>query len=157
MTLRKEQQKEVSDLKTHIGFWLRFVSNHVSHRFAAKVAASGVTVAEWVVLREMFDSDVTSPSALAAVTGLTRGAVSKLVERLREKKLLTRVESAQDRRFQDVSLTDAGRALVPRLAALADENDAECFSPLSAEERERLVSTLKKLVQANKLNKMPIE
>jgi DNA-binding MarR family transcriptional regulator len=150
-------QEKVSDLKAHIGFWLRFVSNHVSHRFAVKVAGSGVTVAEWVVLREMFDTEVTSPSALAKVTGLSRGAVSKLIERLREKKLLTRIEAAQDRRFQDVSLTAAGRALVPRLAALADENDEQYFSHLSSEERDRLVATLKTLVDVNKLNKIPIE
>ena len=148
---------KISDLKSHTGFWLRFVSNHVSHRFAAKLAGSGATVAEWVVLREMFDSDVTSPSALASLTGLTRGAISKLVERLRAKKLLTRVESVQDRRFQDVSLTAAGRALVPRLAALADENEAEFFSHLSPDERQRLVSTLRKLVQINQLTKIPIE
>ena len=35
-------------LENHTGFWLRFVSNHVSHGFARKVAGSGVTVAEWV-------------------------------------------------------------------------------------------------------------
>jgi DNA-binding MarR family transcriptional regulator len=154
---RGPARAEVSGLKAHLGFWLRFVSNHVSQRFAAKVAACGVTVAEWVVMREMFDADVTSPSALAAGTGLSRGAVSKLIERLREKKLLTRAESAEDRRYQDVSLTAAGLALVPVLAALADSNDEECFSQLSHEEREQLLATLRKLVEADKLNIMPIE
>jgi DNA-binding MarR family transcriptional regulator len=147
----------VSALEAHIGFWLRFVSNHVSNRFAAKVAATGVTVAEWVILREMYGMDVTSPSVLAAQTGLTRGAVSKLVERLRAKGLLTRAEAAVDRRYQDVSLTAAGRALVPGLAALADENDQQCFAALQAAERHALLATLKKLVSANKLNKIPIE
>jgi DNA-binding MarR family transcriptional regulator len=149
--------RQVSDLHSHIGFWLRFVSNHVSHGFALKVAASGVTVAEWVILREMFDCGVTSPSALATATGLTRGAVSKLIERLREKKLVTRSEVASDRRFQDVKLTSAGRALVPELARLADANDKEFFSHLPRADREHLVETLKKLVRGNKLGKMPIE
>jgi DNA-binding MarR family transcriptional regulator len=78
----------VSDLKSHIGFWLRFISNHVSHRFAGRLEGSGVTLAEWVILREVFDVDVTAPSALAKSTGLTRGAVSKLVDRRHAKKLL---------------------------------------------------------------------
>jgi DNA-binding MarR family transcriptional regulator len=148
---------KVSELKSHTGFWLRFVSNHVSYRFAQKLRTSGVTAAEWVILREMFDTDVTSPSALAAVTGLTRGAVSKLVDRLREKRLLTRVEAAEDRRFQDVSLTQSGRNLVPRLAALADDNDGDFFSVLSLKQRKLLVEILKKLVDANRLSKMPTE
>jgi DNA-binding MarR family transcriptional regulator len=149
-------QTSVSDLRSHTGFWLRFVSNHVSHSFAQKVVGSGVTVAEWVVLREMFDASTTSPSALAAATGLTRGAISKLVERLVQKNLVSRAEAAGDRRFQDIRLTSAGRTLVPRLAALADQNDHEFFSQLSVGERERLVATLKKLVAANKLKQIPI-
>ena len=157
MKTGKASAKKVSDLQSHTGFWLRFVSNHVSYSFARRVGASGVTVAEWVILREMFDAEVTSPSALARATGLTRGAVSKLIDRLLRKKLLTRAEAPDDRRFQDVALTAAGRALVPQLAALADENDEEFLHPLSREEREALVSTLKKLVHTNRLGKMPIE
>src|SRR5579862_5844947 len=100
---------EVTGLKSHIGFWLRVVSNHVSHTFARKLEGSGVTVAEWVILREMFDSASTSPSALATATGLTRGAISKLIDRLVQKKLASRAEASGDRRFQDVKLTSAGR------------------------------------------------
>jgi DNA-binding MarR family transcriptional regulator len=149
--------KKVSDLKSHTGFWLRFVSNHVSYRYARRLEVSGVTVAEWVILREMFDSDVTSPSVLANETGLTRGAVSKLVDRLLQKKLVTRAEAVGDRRFQDIALTVEGRAIVPRLAAIADENDEEFFRHLSARERESLIATLKKLVSKNSLGKMPVE
>src|SRR5271155_3373851 len=140
----KDSQAGVSDLRSHAGFWLRFVSNHVSLSFARKLVGSGVTVAEWVVLREMFDASATSPSALAAATGLTRGAISKLIERLVQKDLVSRAEAADDRRFQDVRLTSAGRALVPKLAALADQNDHEFFSQLPVGERERLPPTPQK-------------
>ena len=54
MTSTKPSTQALSDLKQHAGFWLRFVSNHVSHAFARKLLSSGVTVAEWVVLREMY-------------------------------------------------------------------------------------------------------
>jgi DNA-binding MarR family transcriptional regulator len=151
----KESQARVSDLRSHTGFWLRFVSNHVSQSFARKLVGSGVTVAEWVVLREMFDASATSPSALAAATGLTRGAISKLIDRLVQKDLVSRAEAADDRRFQDVRLTPAGRTMVPKLAALADQNDHEFFSQLPVGERERLVATLKKLVATNKLTQIP--
>jgi len=114
-----------------------------------------VTVAEWVILRELFDAGETSPSRLAASSGLIRGAVSKLVDRLLHKDLVTRAEAAEDRRFQEVKLTAAGREVVPRLAALADQNDEAFFSHLSAKEREVLVMTLRKLVAANKLKKIP--
>jgi len=150
-------EKHISDLQSHLGFWLRFLSNHVSHRFAQRLEQTGVTVAEWVILREMFDMETMAPSALAEKTGLTRGAVSKLIERLRAKKLVTRVEAAGDRRFQDVGLTATGRALVPSLAAIADANDTEFFRHLNNMERKQLMATLKTLVQANGLSKIPTE
>jgi DNA-binding MarR family transcriptional regulator len=147
----------VSDLKSHIGFWMRFVSNHVSHAFAAQLLRSGVTVAEWVVLREMYELGATSPSVVAERTGMTRGTASKLVDRLLAKKLLTRTERADDRRFQDIALTPAARRLVPTLGAIADRNDRHFFAPLTQPERETLQALLQKLAQAHGLRKLPTE
>jgi DNA-binding MarR family transcriptional regulator len=149
---------EAGRLTIHIGFWMRLVSNNVSHAFARKVEASGVTVAEWVVLREMYGGDdTTSPSAVAELTGLSRGAVSKLISRLLEKGFVTRKESAGDRRYQDIKLTHAAIKIVPKLAKLADENDAEFFGVLSKSERKILAVILKKTAALHNLTKMPIE
>lgn len=153
--MKNSTSTTASDLRAHTGFWLRFVSNHVSYGFARKLVPTGVTVAEWVILREMFGAGETAPSALAKSTGLTRGAVSKLIDRLVQKGLVSRAEAADDRRFQDVALTAAGRRLVPKLAAIADQNDAEFFEQLSQQERERLVATLRKLVEVNRLSGFP--
>ena len=151
------RKNEVSELEKHVGYWLRFVSNHVSQAFARKLVKSGVTAAEWVVLREMFDRESLAPSLLAERTGLSRGAVSKLVDRLLRKKLLTREGRDDDRRYQSIALTEAGRELVPKLARLADANDVEFFSSLTAGERAALTETMKKLVRANGLTRMPTE
>lgn len=149
---------KISPLKRHIGFWMRLVSNNVSHSFARKIEDEGVTVAEWVILREMFEFDqAIAPSRLSELTGLTRGAVSKLVDRLFTKKLLSRKDSKEDRRYQEIQLTKAARILVPRLAALADENDEQFFSSLSESERKYLIDALMKIASANQLNKMPTE
>lgn len=135
----------IPDLTDHLGYWLRAVSNQVSQAFAAKVAARGVTVAEWVVLRVLFGRDPLPPSRLADEIGLTRGAVTKLADRLIDKALLTRAADPQDGRAQTLALTPAGAALVPDLAALADENDAAFFAPLDAAERATLRRLLERL------------
>ena len=153
----KAPNPTVSDLKKHAGFWLRFVSNHVSHAFARKLLASEVTVAEWVVMREMFDDEETSPGVLAERIGMTRGGVSKLVDRLVSKKLVTRRDRSDDRRFQSIALTAAGRRLIPQLATLADQNDEEFFHPLLASERAALIAIMKKLVEAHGLQTLPTE
>jgi DNA-binding MarR family transcriptional regulator len=153
----KPSDATVSDLKSHTGFWLRFVSNHVSHAFARKLLYSGVTVAEWVVLREMYGRGEMSPSVLADLIGLTRGAASKLVDRLVVKKVITRRGRSDDRRFQDIELTPGGRKVVPALAVMADQNDREFFTSLSLNEREALLTTLKKLAEAHGLRKLPTD
>jgi len=95
------------------------VSNHVSHAFSLKLEARDATVAEWVVLRELYDHDAIVPSQLAARLGMTCGAISKLAD----KPLVTRTASEDDRRYQALALTQDRRALVPALSVLADEND----------------------------------
>jgi DNA-binding MarR family transcriptional regulator len=149
-------KKSISTLGDHAGYWLRYVSNHVSHAFARKVEAQGVTVAEWVLLREMLDAGATNPSRLADTTGLTRGAVSKLIERLCQKKLAVRSSSDGDRRYQTVELTASGKRLVPVLAQLADENDREFFSHLNAEEKTWLVNLLQGIVRRHGWKDLPV-
>ncbi|MGA2983916.1 MAG: MarR family transcriptional regulator [Terriglobia bacterium] len=141
-----------------IGYWMRLVSNHVSYAFARRLEASGVTVAEWVILREMYDGDnATSPSVVAELTGLSRGAVSKLMSRLLQKGLVTRKESTRDRRYQDIELTQAAISIVPKLAKLADENDEQFFGVLSKFERKILTEILMKTAALHKHTQMPIE
>ena len=147
----------VSALDAHLGYWLRAVSNHVSHAFKCKVEAHGVTVAEWVVLRALYDVDAIKPSELANKLGLTRGAISKLVDRLVLKELVFVRDDRSDGRAQPLRLRSAGRALVPTLAALADQNDEETFCHLSAEQRTVLSETLALLVARLGLRGSPTE
>lgn len=154
----KEKKLDPSALRSHIGYRMRVVSNAVSHAFAKKLAASEVTVAEWVVLREMYArDDRTSQSLIAELTGLTRGAISKLVERLVNKGLVTRTEALEDRRYQDIKLTASALRLVPKLASIADENDEGFFSVLTKAEQKMLMDVLLKLADLHKLSVHPVE
>lgn len=137
----------VPDLTDHLGYWLRQLSNHVSHAFARRLGDQGVTVAEWALMRVLYDEAPIAPSRLAARMGLTRGAVTKLADRLAAKALLDRTAHAEDGRAQTLALTEAGRAFVPRLAALADANEAACFAHLSDADRATLARILKDSVR----------
>ncbi len=150
------QKVAAAPLEAHLGYWLRFVSNHVSHAFALKLERRGVTVAEWVVLRELFETEKAVPSALADRLGMTRGGISKLVDRLAAKSLLTRTADTRDRRYQSVALTSRGRALVPELSLLADRNETEFFGHLGAKERGLLASIMQDIVRRHGLRTVPV-
>lgn len=147
---------EISRMDAHLGYWLRFVSNQVSHAFSLKIAARGVTVAEWVVLRELFDEDRAMPSALADRLGMTRGAISKLADRLVAKGLIARTPDDDDRRSQTLALTAAGRKLTPTLAALADTNDREFFGHLDPAGRTTIEAAMKEIVRRHGLRTVPV-
>jgi DNA-binding MarR family transcriptional regulator len=147
----------ISDLDAHLGYWLRFVSNHVSQAFAGRLQGKGVTVAEWVVMRRLFGEAGMAPSLLADRIGMTRGAITKLADRLIGKELVIRRADPKDGRAQTLALTARGRALVPELAALADDNDTEFFRPLTAQERRVFRRLLERLVEQNELKVVPID
>lgn len=147
----------ISDLDAHLGYWLRFVSNHVSQAFAGRLQGKGVTVAEWVAMRRLFGEGGMAPSLLADRIGMTRGAITKLADRLIDKELVIRRADPQDGRAQTLALTARGRALVPELASLADDNDTEFFRPLTVQERRVLRQLLERLVEQNELKVVPVD
>jgi DNA-binding MarR family transcriptional regulator len=146
-----------SALTDHTGYWLRLVSNAVSQDFARAVAGEGVTVAEWAFLRTLHDLAPTSPTALAEHMGMTRGAISKLSDRLVAKALVARADSPQDKRAHILSLTAAGRAKMPVLATLADANDARFFGVLTSAQHEALGQILKRLADHHGLKTTPVD
>jgi len=149
--------RSISDLESHLGYWLRYVSNHVSQTFARKVEAHGATVAEWVLMRQLLEEEALAPSRLAERMGMTRGAITKLADRLIAKSLLTRKADPGDGRAQTLALTVKGRRLVPELAVLADANDAEFFDHLAPKDRAALLRMLRGIVEKRGLKSVPVD
>lgn len=152
---KQKKQTTPSPLEAHLGFWLRFVSNHVSLRFQQLLEEKGVTVTEWVALRTLWSKDDTTHAELIQALGMTKGATSKVVSRLEEKGLAGRQLVDGHAREQSLRLTAAGEALVPQLAAMADANDAHFFGHLPAADRQALTQAMQALVQHHQLKDIP--
>jgi DNA-binding MarR family transcriptional regulator len=149
-------ESDISSLESHIGFWLRFVSNHVSNRFALLVEKEGVSISEWVALRHIFEYNESSTADLIDALGMTKGAVSKVVSRLEEKQFVKRVARNADKREQLLVLTLIGKTLVPKLATLADQNDAGFFGYLPQSKRNDLMDILRDIAVVHQLKELPV-
>lgn len=108
---------------------------------------SGVTRSEFDVLcalartgRPLRASEVT------AETMLSGAATTKLTTRLESAGLLRRERSDRDGRAVQLSLTDAGRALVEREMPRALAHDERLLDGLSAAERQTLAELLARLL-----------
>src|SRR3546814_18454325 len=51
--------------------------------------------------------------------GVTRGAASKIIDKLQEKRWVSRVTSEEDNRVRFLSLTPAGKQVLPELTTIA--------------------------------------
>src|SRR5689334_5809911 len=98
---------EPSQLEAHLGYWLRKVSNAVSSDFARSLQARQTSVAEWVVLRRLYDRHEATPGELADALAMTRGAISKIVGKLDAKGWIRSRIKSEDNRVQLLSLTAA--------------------------------------------------
>jgi DNA-binding MarR family transcriptional regulator len=145
-----------TDFEYHLGYWLRFVSNHVSHAFRDRIAAFDVTVAEWVALRSLHNRAPCTLKQLAEQIGIDAGATSRLAERLIQKGLASRQDSATDRRAIALDLTADGRALVRTIGKEADLNDEAFFGHLPRPDRDNLLRILRGLVTTHRLTEKPI-
>jgi MarR family transcriptional regulator, organic hydroperoxide resistance regulator len=137
-----------STLTDHVGYWLRRLSDEVHHSFERQLAAHDVTVAQWNVLVTVYHQHATTTTAAARLIGIDPGAVSRLVDRLAGKGLMTRHADPATRRSTQLALTPAGRALVPDLIAIADANDTAYFGQLPPAERAALVQLLRQLLSS---------
>ena len=147
----------LTQLESHLGYWLRRVSNAVSGAFARALQEKQTSVAEWVLLRELHERGQAASGELADSLGLTRGAVSKIVDKLEAKGWIQTEAKEDDSRFRLLSLTRAGRRSLPVLAEIADQNDARYFDCLSAREKSALRKLLTKLADHNHIHDVPTE
>ena len=145
-----------SYLGAHTGYHLRQVSNAVSQDFARRLQAEGVTVAEWAFLRTLYGVGEIAPSTLAEAMAMTKGAISKLAERLVGKQLVGRIDNPDDKRAHGLFLTQMGRDKVPVLAAIADGIEADYFGVLDRDDRDALRRILGSLVKRRNLSNIPV-
>src|SRR5580698_988746 len=137
-----------SELHKHVGYWMRCLSNLVSSTFAEKLAAKDISVAQWVVLRTLYDRRDVTLNKAAEEVGVDNSSLSRMVERLVQKGLLIRAQGG-NRRSVGLTLTPSAAKLVPQLAKLADENDEQFFRSLTGKHRKKFLSTIKHLLDAN--------
>src|SRR5437763_13979080 len=84
-------------------------------------------------------------NTLGPIVDLTPGSISVAVDRLFAKGLVSRVESAEDRRVRIVALTPRGKTLIDSAFRKHSAQMKRVFSELSPEELRGLETVLKKV------------
>jgi DNA-binding MarR family transcriptional regulator len=86
--------------------------------------ALGLTYPQFLVLLVLWERGETSVTGIGNALQLETGTLSPLLKRLEATGFITRTRQAEDERSVAVGLTDAGRAVEERVAAVQDEVNA---------------------------------
>ncbi|HKG52710.1 MAG TPA: MarR family transcriptional regulator [Anaerolineales bacterium] len=107
-----------------------------------------ISVEQFHILRHV-RRGIGSISELAAAKNISRPAISQAVDVLVKKGLLTRIHSSQDRRFVELTLTDAGNNLLDTVFQETREWMQERMSSLTTDELQaiaKVMTVLKKML-----------
>ena len=136
-----------ADLVRDIGAFAKFILHAGGRDFYAAVGDLDLSISQIRILhlltREM---DNASLRVLADAIGLSLPAVSRSIDGLVHRGLVTREENADDRRLKTVRATGEAHDLVDRLMELRLAGIAEFVSTLSDEERDDLSKALSPVV-----------
>jgi len=127
--------------------WLVMIkAMHALTRYAAAgIEGTGLGNSDFRVLEVLLHKGPLPVNTIGPIVNLTPGSISIAVERLVEKGLVSRVESAEDRRVRMVALTAAGKNLISAAFQRHAAQMRRVFSELSAGELRAFEMALKRV------------
>jgi DNA-binding MarR family transcriptional regulator len=123
--------------------------NHLAGRanrlVAARLGGPGLRT-DYALLASLHESGPASQAELGRRLGIDRSDMVAVVNRLEQQRLAVRQRDEHDRRRNEVTITPAGRRLLPKLEADVEQAQDDLLEPLSAGQRRQLIGLLQQLL-----------
>ncbi|MGB8402193.1 MarR family winged helix-turn-helix transcriptional regulator [Bradyrhizobium sp.] len=135
------------DLFRFVPFRLNRLAAEVSGALSVEYQERyGLDIPEWRVLATLgFRNDACSAQYISQCTRTHKSTISRAVTALMKRRLVERVENADDRREFRLRMTGKGKALYEELIPRLLRKEKEILSCLSAQERNDFASLLGKI------------
>lgn len=137
----------------HLGAWRAVVTTHaaITDRIGKAFAANDLPPLSWFELLWAVNKAPDgrpSMSELAEWLTLSRGGITKLVDRLSDAGYIERVSCAQDRRSLQAELTPAGERILEEMRQLYEMELARYLSTISGDEADLISQALARATQS---------
>ena len=129
----------------HVWLVMMMAMRALTRYAAAGIEETGLGLSDFGVLEVLLHKGPLPVNTIGPVVDLTPGSISIAVDRLFAKGLVSRVESADDRRVRIVALTPRGKDLIAGAFRKHSGQMKRVFSELSPEELHGLEGALKKV------------
>jgi DNA-binding MarR family transcriptional regulator len=125
-----------------VAFLLAQLGQHAADRFAGRIAALGLSPPQAGILRAIAVEPGRSQQALSEQLGLLPSRVVAFVDDLEARGFVERRRNAVDRRVYALHLTDAGAALMAKIADVGRGHEEEFTAGLTRAQRSTLAELL---------------
>ena len=123
----------------------------------AEAEGIGLTPSQVHGLAYLFHHGETSVGDIAHGLGISHPAAVKMVDRLRKKAFVSRVESLTDRRVSLVELTETGREMVERILSRRTQSLSGALARLDQNQLENVMRGLETLLGAALADQKTVE
>jgi DNA-binding MarR family transcriptional regulator len=128
-----------------VGYLMRRVIQSLTNEVDRRLAADGLTHAQWAPLFLLSKGQASTLAALSREMQIDPGALTRTLDRLEAKGLCRRVRSTEDRRVSLLELTDQGREAAAKVPAVLSAVQNAYLQGFSRQEWVMLVSLLQRL------------
>ena len=105
-----------------------------------------ITTEQWSVLACLWEKDKVTQQALCSLTAKDKPSMTRLIDKLEKRNLVTRVSDNNDRRINLIHLTDAGLALQQRATQIVHQVANKTLNNITDEELDTSRTVLKKIM-----------
>ena len=129
-----------------VGYLLRRVYSIMHERMEAALAGHDFTLMQWIVLLYLRDGLATTASDIAREFRHDSGALTRVIDQLQKRGLVSRRRSTSDRRVVDLALTAKGGRTIEELLPVVVGQMNEALGPFNRAEFEQMRSLMERLV-----------
>jgi len=124
------------------------ISTAINRAFLRSFAAEGIeiTTEQWSVLACLWNKDKVTQQTLCTLTAKDKPSMTRLIDKLEKRNLVTRVSDHTDRRINLIHLTDAGAKLEAKATELVQEIANRTLSNVTEEELDAVRLVLRKIM-----------
>lgn len=142
-----ESKLDLDGLPNLLGFHLRLAHVAMYRDFALSMAELELTQKQAATLQLIGANPAVSQVDLASTLGTDRATMMAMIDRLEERGFVVRRRSTEDRRRQELNLTEAGEKMVARAKRTIAEHERHFTSRFTPEELKALMNALSRIHQ----------
>ncbi|MCB6179853.1 MarR family transcriptional regulator [Rhodobacter sp. Har01] len=136
------------DRDTSAGYLANLLARQFARHLEAALRPHGLALGAFPALLHLWERDGLTQKDLVDRLGIEQPTMAATLSRMERDGLVTRARDETDARVQRIRLTLRGRALQAVATAEAQALNARALAPLSPQDRDRLLATLKTVIQA---------